>query len=271
MTKTKIKKLLAGLESIEGVKTFKQLDSEILNLVQNVKAKRSGQTANKLNEIVNLIQRNRSLNNKQMTQLLQKVEFVRLDLIDNKRKTLSTSKSIEGVKSDNEVMRAELTESIATLEQSLGTLKTSLQSLEIPSLEALEDKVKELTDDLEQISFRLNYLHAGGSANRQIKVNGVDVLKQYTDIDLIGSITTAVDNVNKNVEITFAGGIGNPITITGTINDSNMAFTAPEEPTLLVINGGVYQQTGGAITWSYSLGNITISSPVGDGGSIFGL
>ncbi len=61
------------------------------------------------------------------------------------------------------------------------------------------------------------------------------------------------------------------ITISGTIDDSNVNFTATSEPTLLNINGGFYQQTGGAITWTYLAGAITLSSPVGTGGSIYGL
>lgn len=60
---------------------------------------------------------------------------------------------------------------------------------------------------------------------------------------------------------------------TGTIDDSNLDFTFASLPIVLVINGGVYQQTGGAITWSWNAGLLTatLSSPVGSGGSIFGL
>lgn len=61
------------------------------------------------------------------------------------------------------------------------------------------------------------------------------------------------------------------ITISGTINDANVTFTAGSQPTLLFINGAAYQQTGGAITWTYVTGTITLSSPVGTGGSIFGI
>lgn len=61
------------------------------------------------------------------------------------------------------------------------------------------------------------------------------------------------------------------VTITGTINDSNVTFTSATEPTYLVMNGAWYKQTGGAITWTYSGGTITLSSPVGTGGSIFGV
>lgn len=61
------------------------------------------------------------------------------------------------------------------------------------------------------------------------------------------------------------------VTVTGTINDSNVTFTAASTPTVLVINGAFYQQTGGAITWSLAGLVITLSSPVGTGGSIFAL
>lgn len=61
------------------------------------------------------------------------------------------------------------------------------------------------------------------------------------------------------------------ITIAGTPDDSNVTFTATSQPTYLVINGATYSSTGGAITWSYVAGTITLSSPVGAGGSIFGL
>lgn len=61
------------------------------------------------------------------------------------------------------------------------------------------------------------------------------------------------------------------IAVTGTVDDSNETFTATSQPTLLNINGTFYQQTGGAITWTYSGGTITLSSPVGIGGQIFGI
>ncbi len=67
-----------------------------------------------------------------------------------------------------------------------------------------------------------------------------------------------------------SGGIS-VIAVTGTINDVNVTFASASEPTLLNINGAFYNTTGGAITWSYVVGVITISSPVGTGGSIFGI
>ena len=69
-----------------------------------------------------------------------------------------------------------------------------------------------------------------------------------------------------------AGGGGFEIvTVSGTINDSNLTFTSATEPTLLVINGLPYRSSGDAITWSYSSGTITLSAPVGAGGGIYGI
>lgn len=76
---------------------------------------------------------------------------------------------------------------------------------------------------------------------------------------------------NGNPIITATGAGFSVITVSGTINDVNVSFTAPSQPTLLDINGAFYKQSGGAITWTYVAGNITLSSPVGSGGSIFGV
>ncbi len=61
------------------------------------------------------------------------------------------------------------------------------------------------------------------------------------------------------------------IAVAGTINDSNTSFTASSEPVLLNINGAFYQESGGAITWTYVAGTITTSVAVGTGGNIYGI
>lgn len=81
---------------------------------------------------------------------------------------------------------------------------------------------------------------------------------------------------NWVISSTATGGTGGGsgsgiITISGTIDDSNVTFTSTSEPDILVINGGSYRPTGGAYTWSYSAGTITLSSAVGTGGNIYGM
>lgn len=61
------------------------------------------------------------------------------------------------------------------------------------------------------------------------------------------------------------------LAVTGTRDDTNLTFTIASQPTVLVINGATYQTTSGAITWTYLAGTLTLSSPVGTGGSIFGI
>lgn len=74
------------------------------------------------------------------------------------------------------------------------------------------------------------------------------------------------------VQISATGsGAFSIIAVSGTIDDSNKSFTAASAPTLLNINGAFYQKTGGAYTWTYSGGAITLNNPVGTGGSIFGI
>lgn len=61
------------------------------------------------------------------------------------------------------------------------------------------------------------------------------------------------------------------LTATGTIDDLNTSFTFTSQPSVLCINGVLYQTTGGAITWSWSDPTATLSVPVGTNGSIFGI
>lgn len=79
-------------------------------------------------------------------------------------------------------------------------------------------------------------------------------------IDELSARVTTQTQVSSNV-----------LAATGTIDDSNTAFTFPSRPSVLVINGGTYRETGGAITWTWSSPTATLSVPVGTGGSIFGL
>lgn len=91
------------------------------------------------------------------------------------------------------------------------------------------------------------------------------------DTVVAGTGVTITNTVNGNKKITATATGLSIITVSGTINDSNMTFTAAVLPTLLNINGAFYKQTGGAITWTYAVGTITLSSPIGTGGSIFGV
>lgn len=91
------------------------------------------------------------------------------------------------------------------------------------------------------------------------------------DTVVAGTGVTITNTRNGNKEISAPGAGISVIAVAGSINDSNVSFTAASQPTLLNVNGQFYQKTGGNITWSYAAGTITLSSPVGTGGSIFGI
>ena len=109
----------------------------------------------------------------------------------------------------------------------------------------------------------------------------IDKLKKEKLIDLShikGGQTFVKDQVRYKIEELMHGSVKPAsasgitiITISGTVDDSNTSFTATTQPTLLNINGSFYQPLGGAITWTYAGGTITISSPVGTGGQIYGI
>lgn len=116
-----------------------------------------------------------------------------------------------------------------------------------------------------------DYLSCFSVAGVAQKANAGDMvfavaLEAYTTNDSNGVIDALI------ISPRLLPGVKNSIlAATGTIDDSNATFTFTSEPSLLVINGGIYQQTGGAITWSYSAGTATLSVAVGTGGSIFGI
>lgn len=85
------------------------------------------------------------------------------------------------------------------------------------------------------------------------------------------SVQIRGDKAVVTVNGTAGGGGFTELAISGTIDDTNVDFTSASEPSYLIINGIWYKPTGGAITWSYAGGNITLSVPVGAGGSIFGV
>lgn len=86
-----------------------------------------------------------------------------------------------------------------------------------------------------------------------------------------GSGIVITTNTNGQKVITATGGGLSPFAVIGTIDDSNKTFASTILPTLLNINGAFYLPTGGAITWTWVATVITLSSPVGEGGSIFGI
>lgn len=116
-----------------------------------------------------------------------------------------------------------------------------------------------------------NQQEQGGSVS--VFDDGILVSGSASSFDFVGAGVSATA-IGNEVTVNIPGGGSGSFTVvavSGTIDDSNVDFTALSEPTLLVVNGQTYQKTGGNVTWSYAGGNITLSVPVGTGGSIYGL
>lgn len=113
--------------------------------------------------------------------------------------------------------------------------------------------------------------------NFKVKIDSTDTTPGYLiDKILAGTnITITENNIGGNETLTINSSGGGGVTLLnitgGTINDTNKAFTFVSQPTLVNINGAFYPPTGGAITWSYLTGTVTLSSPVGTGGEIYGI
>jgi len=54
-----------------------------------------------------------------------------------------------------------------------------------------------------------------------------------------------------------------------TVDDTTVGFQFAAKPTEVVINGTAYIESGGAYTWSYDAGVVTLNNPVGTGGQIY--
>lgn len=156
--------------------------------------------------------------------------------------------------------------------QELSTIKTKLTSLE----KELESKLKETNKDFIDRVSRIESSIGGGSMNRQIKVGGVDVLKSYTDINLIGgtgvTITSTNDNTDKNRDITFtASGFSPSAPTSGTVNGTNTTFVFTSAPALICVDQGRFMQkvsSDGSVNWT---GTTTVVLTVAPTFDIFAL
>lgn len=150
---------------------------------------------------------------------------------------------IEGLKSEIDSLKTTQQNNIkllvAEIKKIYGTTSKLIENLIIPpdreeEITLLEGKLEKFRHDF---ITRLSNL-GGGAMNRQILVNGVNYLTQYTDINLIGSITATTNNTTKRTDITFSssGGSGlNQLTKTaGNVDGNNTIFSWSGTPIIII-------------------------------------
>lgn len=163
----------------------------------------------KTNDFKESIKENKNINNSKLNELSGDIKLIQDELnktLRNKVEIPNFSKQIQEVEERMETMIGILPND--DLADDIGTLKKQISDI--------EDALKKIRIDLINKLSNIHGTHGGGNMNRQIRVEGVDVLTKYTDINLVGissSIITTVDNTNKRINIRFpssGGGGGTP-------------------------------------------------------------
>lgn len=132
--------------------------------------------------------------------------------------------------------------------------------------------LRELTKKLPDLKDTMNQYGAviSGSAKMTILNNGERLSEHVLNLNFGPGLTASYSNGTILVSANASGSI---LTATGAINDSNLSFTFTQQPSVLIVNGSTYQQTGGSITWTWTSATLTatLSAAVGTNGSIFGM
>lgn len=103
-------------------------------------------------------------------------------------------------------------------------------------------------------------------ADAKRDTNSVPTLLGVSNADGITPVVLWADPTTHRLLVSSSG-----ITLmvaTGTVDNSNTAFTFASQPTLIVVNGASYRVGHG---WSWSVLTATLDAPVGTGGDIYGV
>ena len=309
--KTKIKNILRALGEPSAVSdSFQAFEDGIKKLKKDLEEKVEVRTLEEVNEKLDKFRNRISIDplveavenierdfNEKSVELINHLEYRIGELKKLVGKETSSkqemaevlSTEIESVRSELLKLEREFQVSIDKIQERISSLpkpeKIELPKIEKVDLSPLEKKIVQLREEAEgaieklrKDTLTLLSSRGGGNANRQILNNGSVLGTNFIDLNLIpaGGLTISAANnaTTKRTDVTLTAIVSSGVlTATGTIDDTNTTFTFVSLPSVLVINGAVYRQTGGAITWTWTGGTLTatLSSAVGTGGSIFGL
>lgn len=180
-----------------------------------------------------------------------------------KQLTLSeVSKIASKLQNDMEILKGDMPD-LSDIEERVSEIEDEVNEIEVPEIEEIEQDLPKLGESIR------DGLELIQNEDDKLSINSIGYLRKELDElkELIKSKTTSSGSGGGRIT-TIANLI---IPISGTIDDSNVIFTSYKEPNYLIINGGAYQKTGGAITWTWVSGTITLSNAVGTNGSIWGI
>jgi len=109
----------------------------------------------------------------------------------------------------------------------------------------------------------------------RILANNIEVTDNADSLDFTGGGVT-LSAIGNAVSVAIPGVTGSfsILSATGTINDTNQAFTFAQRPAIIVMNGISYRDgatTGSVVAWTWSGSTATMFAPVGTGNSIYGI
>lgn len=261
-TLDKFKKQIDIEPLIKSVDVLKQnFSDEVGNLVSQLNSK--------LSELSQVNKDTQGQSDNRSTQLAQEIDDIRSEITDATNKASGSLESLRtNISKELSILKGELVGEVTTkgeiTNKRIDALGTDFQqNKEVVSvrLGALSEDIPKLkTELLGKIAER-----GGGSMNRQIRVEGVDVLTRYTDINLYGvssSIITSVDNVSKRVNIGIqgsGGGGGNSSIIVGTTS----ILSGADKRVLFDDNGVIGEDAG--FTYNKSTSVLAVLGKVGVG------
>jgi len=172
--------------------------------------------------------------------------------------------------------KVQVFEKKAQVEELLGEIgeKLEISVDNIKDIDELVDRVvSEIKDDVRvEISRSKQSYHGGGFSNiandSGTVSTGLDTLK------FSGAGVSSVTQTGRTVTVNIASGGFTILTTADTIDDSNTTFVFTGTPTAVVINGQMFNAgatIGGVVVWTNVGATVTLSNPVGSGGSLWGI
>lgn len=204
----------------------------------------------------------KALQDKQLTKAT-KVFEQRVEELLNELRTKAEEEDVEDYVEDRlEALAEEYSQSPEKIRDSLETLEGN-ERLDKSAIKGLTELEKDLQGRISMV--------IGGPRGVSISADGTDLgFTQYVNLIAGTGVTITTNRVGERVDMTISasGGSFSILTATGSINDTNTSFTFASEPTLVVVNGDSYRDGKGC---SISGTSVTLDSPVGTGGDIYGI
>lgn len=299
--KQKVQNLLNKLIELDPdtVNEFSEFDEGLSSLAEKLRDRvrtklKNNVETNKFVSVVNELRRTLSASQKELKDLV--LEFGRLTherigTVQNSVKAETQTRDISlksltekttELRGDIRRVENQIRDTIREIEKNLLTLENA-SAFEKEAGDAafsalkkeFEDSQRDTRSQLASISSQMK--GRGGNANRDIVVDGSDVLDYYTDLNLVSGtgVTIAATNnhTTKRTTLTFtASGFAPQAPTSGAINGSNLIFVFTAAPSVICVDQGRFMQrvsSDSTVNWTVVGATVTLTvAPVFD---IFGL